>query len=131
MERLKERLAVAAQALATLNEALRLENPSTLERDGAIQRFEYTFETCWKACQQYLHTIEGKECASLKGCLRGMGEVGILTPEETSQSLMMVDDRNRTVHIYHEKVAREIHSRLPAYSRLMEKMLHAIRDRAG
>jgi len=59
MERLKERLAVAEQAHATLEEALQIRKPSKLERDGAIQRFEYTFEACWKTCQHYLHAVEG------------------------------------------------------------------------
>ncbi len=54
MERLKPRLAIAKQAHATLTEALRTENPTALERDGAIQRFEYTFEVCWKLCQAVL-----------------------------------------------------------------------------
>jgi len=59
MERLNQRLAVAEKAHAILEEALQIKNPSKLERDGAIQRFEYTFEACWKTCQQYLHAVEG------------------------------------------------------------------------
>lgn len=44
MERLKERLAVARKALRTLQELLVIEHPTKVERDAAIQRFEYTFE---------------------------------------------------------------------------------------
>ena len=44
MERLKERLALARRALSTLQELVRLEQPSQVERDAAIQRFEYTCE---------------------------------------------------------------------------------------
>lgn len=33
-----------AKALETFKEAIEKENPSQLERDGIIQRFEYTFE---------------------------------------------------------------------------------------
>lgn len=43
MERLKQRLATARQALGTLEE-LREEPFSKIVRDAAIQRFEYTFE---------------------------------------------------------------------------------------
>ncbi len=131
MERLNERLAVAEKAHATLEEALRIKNPSKLERDGAIQRFEYTFEACWKTCQQYLHAVEGRECASPKSCLRGIGEAGILNAEETSAALQMTDDRNRTVHLYQEALAEEIYAHLPAHSRLIGKILHGIRERVS
>jgi hypothetical protein len=49
MERLKERLDVARRALASLKELAALEQPSRIERDAAIQRFEYTCEALWKA----------------------------------------------------------------------------------
>ena len=42
MERLNERIAMAKRALETLQELLGLERPSRVERDAAIQRFEYT-----------------------------------------------------------------------------------------
>lgn len=131
MERLKPRLAIAKQAHATLTEALRTENPTALERDGAIQRFEYTFEVCWKLCQLYLRIVEGIDCASPKGCLRSMGEVGLLTPEETKKVLIMADDRNRTVHIYQERIAKEIYDRLTDYSRIMRKILDRIEERTS
>ena len=123
MDRLKERLRVAQEALATFIEALNVEKPSSLERDGTIQRFEYTFETCWKACQRYLYIQEGSDCASPKSCLRGIGKAGILDEAQTVAALKMTDDRNRTTHIYHEKIAEEIYSRLPKYQQLIGVML--------
>lgn len=54
MERLNERFAMAKRALETLQELLALERPSRVERDAAIQRFEYTCEAVWKAAQRYL-----------------------------------------------------------------------------
>lgn len=41
------------QALGTFKGAL-LESPSELERDGAIQRFEYCFDLAWKALKRHL-----------------------------------------------------------------------------
>ena len=49
MGRVLERIQVAEKALATLKELAFLEDPSPVERDAAIQRFEYTFEAFWKA----------------------------------------------------------------------------------
>lgn len=49
MERYRERLTIARQALDTLDEVLAIAEPSQIVRDAAIQRFEYTLEAVWKA----------------------------------------------------------------------------------
>jgi hypothetical protein len=49
MERLRERLRVTRRALSSLEELSVLEHPSQVERDAAVQRFEYTCEALWKA----------------------------------------------------------------------------------
>jgi nucleotidyltransferase substrate binding protein (TIGR01987 family) len=123
MERLATRIEVARRALATLSEAVRLAAPSVLERDGTIQRFEYTFEACWKACQAFLEDAEGLRQASPKGSFRAAGRAGLLDPAEVVIALRMVDDRNRTVHVYLETVAQEIHARLAEYAALLAALL--------
>ncbi|MCL5734448.1 MAG: nucleotidyltransferase substrate binding protein [Actinobacteria bacterium] len=119
MDRLTLRLELAKQAWTTLDAALRLEQPSNLERDGAIQRFEYTFEAFWKAAQLYLEIGEGIIARSPRTVLRGLGQTGILSEEETVQALSMLEDRNLTVHTYVEEVARLIYSRLPGHRDLL------------
>ena len=57
MERLKQRLATARQALDTLEE-LRTVPFSKIVRDAAIQRLEYTFEAVWKAADVVLVMTE-------------------------------------------------------------------------
>lgn len=49
----EEKLETFDRALQTFKESL-LENPSQLERDGAIQRFEYCFDLSWKTLKHYL-----------------------------------------------------------------------------
>lgn len=44
MDRSRERLTIAARALASLRELAVLTQPTAVERDAAIQRFEYSFE---------------------------------------------------------------------------------------
>lgn len=100
MERLKERLAIARRALSTLQELLYLEAPSRVERDAAIQRFEYTTEALWKAAQRYLQEVEGISVGSPKGSIRSSWDVGLLTDEQAVIGLEMIDDRNLTVHTY-------------------------------
>ena len=46
MERLIQRIQVARRALATLQELTTITSPSPVERDAAIQRFEYSTEAC-------------------------------------------------------------------------------------
>lgn len=130
MERLTERLAMARRALSTLQEVTRLEHPSRIERDAAIQRFEYTCEAVWKAAQRYLQEVEGVSVGSPKGSLRASRDVGLLTDEQTVLGLEMIDDRNLTVHTYNEAVAEEIFSGLPSYAELLDVWLTAMTERA-
>lgn len=123
MERLNERLATARTALATLNELLRKSVRSKVERDAAIQRFEYTFEATWKAAQLYLREVEGLEVGSPKRAARAGLQVGLFDEEQVRQLLAMVDDRNLTVHTYNEQLAEEINSRLPSHALLLQHWL--------
>lgn len=96
---------------------------SDIERDAAIQRFEYSFETFWKAARHYLLTAEGLQAGSPKQVMRGLHQVGILSEDETVEALNMVDDRNLTVHTYDEGKALEIFERIRKYSLLMRDVL--------
>jgi nucleotidyltransferase substrate binding protein (TIGR01987 family) len=105
VERLKTRLAAAQRARGTFEELSGLASPTRIERDAAIQRFEYTFEACWKAAQRYLLVVEGRRVGAPKSCIRACREVGLLADTQAVTGLEMVDDRNLTVHTYNEAVA--------------------------
>lgn len=130
MARVNERLAIARQALGTLLEILQ-EPKNRIVRDASIQRFEYTFETVWKAAQLYLRTEESLESGSPKGVIRGSLQAGLLTEEHARKGLAMADDRNLTVHTYNESLADAIYSRLAGYSELMGHWLGAMEGRVG
>ena len=129
MERLKERLAMARRALSTLQELVRLEHPSRVERDAAIQRFEYTCEAVWKAAQRYLLEVEGISAGSPKASIRACREVGFLSDDQAAIGLEMIDDRNLTVHTYNEAVAEDIYGNLPQYTDLLAVWLTAMEER--
>ncbi|MBI3801837.1 MAG: nucleotidyltransferase substrate binding protein [Deltaproteobacteria bacterium] len=129
MERLKERLALARRALSSLQELLLLAHPSRVERDAAIQRFEYTCEAIWKAAQRYLLEEEGINAGSPKGSIRACREVGLLSDDQTILGLEMIDDRNLTVHTYNEAVAEDIYSHLAQYGDLLVTWLAAMEAR--
>ena len=128
MERLKERLAVARQALGTLQEISKL-TKTAIVRDAAIQRFEYTFEAVWKAAQMHLRAAESLEAGSPKSAIRASFRVELLTEEQARKAMAMADDRNLTVHTYNESLADAIYSRIAEHSAIMDVWLAAMEDR--
>ncbi|MCT2534664.1 nucleotidyltransferase substrate binding protein [Aquibacillus koreensis] len=129
MERLKQRISSAENALASFHELVVLENPNQVERDASIQRFEFSFEACWKAAKQYLYDIEGVDTASPKGVIRNLRENNILSEEETIKGIQMVNDRNLNVHTYNEEVAIKIHAGLKQYYELLVTMIERMKKR--
>ncbi len=126
MDRLKERLNVAVKALESLLDLPLENNVDDIVRDAAIQRFEYSFETVWKAAQLYLRESEGLELGSPKGVVRACLQVGVLTEGQARTALELVDDRNLTVHTYNEDLAKRIFSHLHSYARLMSEWLRVM-----
>jgi nucleotidyltransferase substrate binding protein (TIGR01987 family) len=130
VDELKRRLALARRALGTLREVLAV--PTTaITRDAAIQRFEYSFETTWKAAQRHLRDAEGLDSGSPANVIRSAHAVGLLDEASARLGLEMVRDRNLTVHTYNERLADEIFARLRGYLDLMDSWLTAIERRAG
>jgi nucleotidyltransferase substrate binding protein (TIGR01987 family) len=109
---------------------LEAEDPRTVPRpsirDASIQRFEYTFEAVWKLLKAHLLDAEGVVCASPKACFRQALPAGLLSEEEVLVALEMTDDRNRTVHTYHEGLADRIFERLHGYRDLMRRLFEEI-----
>jgi nucleotidyltransferase substrate binding protein (TIGR01987 family) len=129
MERIKERLQDALRALETFEKIANLEKPSEIERDAAIQRFEYTFEITWKAAQAYLADQGMMEIGSPKGVIRASFKVDMFN-DETAQKLMgMVDDRNLTAHTYREEFAIQLYKRLASHAALLRAWLMEIKKR--
>ncbi|MDE0718878.1 MAG: HI0074 family nucleotidyltransferase substrate-binding subunit [Rhodospirillaceae bacterium] len=115
MERLTRRLHDAESALARLGEVLAIEAPTDVERDAAIQRFEFTFEAVWKAAQRYLAVVERIEAGSPGAVVRACRESGIGDEDTAEARLRATEDRNLTSHMYSEAMAQEIFARLPGH----------------
>ncbi len=130
MERLTRRLALARQALETLLELTILTAPNRIERDAAIQRFEYTVEACWKAAQAVLDSRFGVVVASPKPVVRACAQNGLLTEADGHAAMAMIDDRNLTSHAYNESLAAAIHGRLATHAGLLGRWLEALENSA-
>ena len=129
MERVRQSIDLARNALLTLEEILTLDVSSDIIRDAAIQRFEYTFEAVWKAGKRFLLEVEGVDAASPKGTVRSFRELGLMTDAQASAALVMVNDRNLTVHTYNESVAMDIFSRVAEHTRLLRLWVDAMAQR--
>lgn len=74
-------------------------------RDGAIQRFEYTFELAWKMMQRVLKQ-QGVEAGSPKQVFRAALKIGLI--DDLDQWFSFLEKRNLTVHTYNEDTADEV-----------------------
>jgi nucleotidyltransferase substrate binding protein (TIGR01987 family) len=118
-----DRVTQLEQSLARLDEALALpEDP--IVRDACIQRFEFTFETAWRAIQAHAFR-EGVECVSPRDCLRVAFRLRLL--DASARWMKMIEDRNRTSHTYDETTARSIYQSLPEYASLLHQLVAGLR----
>ncbi|MCG2725920.1 MAG: HI0074 family nucleotidyltransferase substrate-binding subunit [Elusimicrobia bacterium] len=102
------RTANFSKALSRLKEGL-LESGYALSLDGALQRFEFTFEMAWKTMKKFL-LVEGFDCASPRDCVKKAFQSGYIENERVW--LDMIKDRNLSSHIYDEKDAKAVYNRV-------------------
>jgi len=131
MERVRERMQTARKALGTLRELTDKSNVSAVERDAAIQRFEYTIEAIWKTAQIFLSEMEGVTANSPKSAVRASWQVGLLDEKNAELALRMCDARNLTVHTYNEQLANSIYRQIREYADVLGIWLSAMEKRFG
>lgn len=115
--RWRDRFENFARAYRLLREAVEMaeERPlSTLEKEGLVQRFEYTWELAWKVLRDYL-AAEGIVLSTVtpRSVLRAAFAAGVIADGDTW--LAALDARNKMAHVYSqeafEKVVQEIRDR--------------------
>ncbi len=118
-------LTLLRNALVNLKEALNPKND--LERDGAIQRFEYTFELSWKALARLLESDKPLSDNSVKGILREGGKQNII--EDVEAWFKFQEARNKTSHIYDKKVAEEVFLSAQKFTPFCDSLIRNIESR--
>lgn len=111
-----------ASAVARLEQALALP-PTDIVRDSAIQRFEISFELCWKFLKAHLEEEHNVSCTSPRTCFRAAFKNGVLSNDPFWIDLTVL--RNYTVHTYSEKLADYVYGRLPETARRFREVLDA------
>jgi len=108
------------KAHKNLEEAVKISR-NTLERDGTIKRFEFTFELLWKTLKIILNYY-GVDCNSPKICLKEAFRNNLIDDAEIF--LDMLEDRNKTSHIYDEATTIQIFERIKSvYARSIENFV--------
>lgn len=105
-------------ALARLEEVLNLEK-NDIYRDSAIKRFEICFDLAWKAIKDRAKH-DGLECYSPRECFKTAFQLKLIEYDE--QWLEMLDDRNRTTHLYNKEIAEEVYQNLHLYLKLFRSL---------
>ncbi|MEL7144363.1 MAG: nucleotidyltransferase substrate binding protein [Cyanobacteria bacterium J06573_11] len=104
-----QRYANFESAFLLLNEALRIKDPSVVERAGLIQFFEMAFELSWKIMKDYKQA-EGVKARTPREVLKQAFQIGLIKDGHTW--LDALDDRNLTAHTYKEDVAKTVENRV-------------------
>ena len=118
-------------AYARLSEGIaQLDENNDLAADGVIQRFEFTFELSWKTLKAVFEDEGLTGLNSPKTVLREAFAAGLISDEELW--LDMLNDRNNTVHMYSEQLAKEICRNIQTrYVLALGQLLEGIKARLG
>ena len=110
------------------NADFKLAETNDIYRTGIIGQFNLTFELAWKALQETMriHGVEGASTGSPREILQLGYKIGFIdTPEVW---LLMLKNRNTSVHIYTEEEVDEMillirDSFIPAFTVLKETLI--------
>lgn len=94
-----------------------------LERDGAIQRFEFTFELIWKTLKRIL-AFNGITVNNPRDVFREAAKQNLIN--DPLVWFEFIKKRNLTVHTYNEECSDEIFESLPSFDKELDKVIEKI-----
>ena len=125
-ERWRQRLATFGKALARMDEVVTLWHSrklSDLERDGMIQRFEYTQELAWKLLKNYIEYQGEAQMGGSRDTIRQAFRLGLI--ENSEPWFDMLESRNLTSHVYYEETEMTVIERIVDTYYPILSLLHA------
>lgn len=125
--RWKQRFANYEKALKQLESAVNeygKEAPDIV-KEGIIQRFEFTHELAWKVMKDYLEYEGYQNINGSRSASRTAFKIGLIGEGQTWMD--MIESRNRTVHVYDEKILNTEFLKIedhyfPLFKQLYEQM---------
>lgn len=88
-----------------VNESMHRELNS-IERDGLVQRFEFTHELAWKLMKAYAEYQGANDIGGSRDATRKAFEMGLITDGQIWMN--MIKSRNETSHNYNGEIADEV-----------------------
>jgi nucleotidyltransferase substrate binding protein (TIGR01987 family) len=107
--RWRQRFSNFERAFLLLQEALKIEHPSIIERAGLIQFFEMAFELSWKMLKDY-EEAEGFSVKTPKEAIKQAFQAGLIA--NGHDWMEALQDRNLTSHTYNEQIAIAVEQRI-------------------
>ncbi len=121
----------ALDSLVFAIERTEREKPDDMLRDSVIQRFEYTYELCWKMLKRRLEldapSPESIDAMSFREMIRAGAERGMI-----DDPLVWFDyrqKRNLTTHTYDAAIAEEVYKAAVTFSGDAQRLLAALQQR--
>ena len=110
MNRFEQKKADFYNALDRLEESL-VESPTEIIIDGALHRFEFTFELAWKTMKDCLeHLGVAEKTGSPRENIQMAFKQGLIEDGETWIDIML--DRNSLAHLYDEDTSKDIYNKI-------------------
>ncbi len=127
MSQLKNLITNLKKANERLKEASKAE-PTQLNKDATIQRFEFTFELAWKTMQEKARE-EGIRCNSPKDCIREAARLGLIGDVgKVEEWFEYLNKRNLITHTYNEELANKIYQKVKEFPKEVDVLLEKIGD---
>jgi len=100
-----------------------------VHRDAAIQRFEFSYELCWKFMKRHLDWagVLGTDLMGRRELFREAARQGLI--EDPVRWIHYHDARNATSHNYDEANARRVFERILAFSKDARYLLDQLEAR--
>ncbi len=121
----------ALDSLAFALDRTEREKPDDMLRDSVIQRFEYTYELCWKMLKRRLEldapSPETIDAMSFREMIREGAERGLI--DDPRAWFNYREKRNLTSHTYDEEVARDVYQAALAFLADAGSLLAALQER--
>lgn len=99
-----------------------------LHQDSKIQRFEFTFELCWKLMQE-IERDARLPIAGARNTIRQAAQLQLI--EDPAIWFEFLELRNETVHLYQLEIAKKVAARIPSFIPLVEEFLSATKKYLG
>lgn len=117
--RWRQRFDHFSNALSQLRLAMEVSHPNDLEKEGTIQRFEFTHELAWQLMKDFLKYERIAGIIGSRSATRQAFNKGMISDWEAWME--MIESRNKTVHTYSREILeREYNQIRQKYFPLLE-----------